>query len=82
MNNERALLFNRYLSLGGIDCQPRQFNTTAGIHDTEGLTSDDIRTMTATDVIPQTASKYSKYYASGNDYMWTVDFVSVVSGFL
>lgn len=61
---------------------PRQFNGAAGMEESEGLTKDDMRAMTATDVVPRAGSKVSKYYASDNDHMWTVDFTGVVSGFL
>ena len=75
-------MFNRYLKLGGIDCTPRMFNGAAGMEEGESMTKDDVRALTATDVVSRAGSKTAKYYASDNDHLWTVDFSGVVSGFL
>ncbi|KJR84364.1 uncharacterized protein SPSK_08691 [Sporothrix schenckii 1099-18] len=82
LDNDRTNLFNQYLRLGGIDCTPRMFNGAAGMEDGENLTKDDVRALTATDVVSRAGSKNSKYYASDNADLWTVDFSGVLSGFL
>lgn len=58
------------------------FNGAAGFEEGEAMTKDDVRALTATDVVPHAGSKMSRYYAADNDHMWTVDFTGVVSGFL
>ena len=58
------------------------FNGAAGFEEGENLTKDDVRALTATDVVPRAGSKVSKFYASDNADMWTVDFSGVTSGFL
>ncbi|CAK7205397.1 hypothetical protein SEUCBS139899_008168 [Sporothrix eucalyptigena] len=82
LDNERSNIFNRYLKLGGVDCAPRMFNGAAGFEESETMTKDDVRALTATDVVPRAASKNSKHYAADNAEFWTVDFVGVTSGFL
>lgn len=68
--------------MGGIDCNPRMFNGAADFEEGETMTKDEVRALTATDVVSRAGSKVSKYYATDNAYMWTVDFSGVVAGFL
>ncbi|KAL1902442.1 hypothetical protein Sste5346_001423 [Sporothrix stenoceras] len=82
LDNDRTNMFNRYLKLGGIDCTPRMFNGAAGMEEEESLTKDDVRALTATDVVSRAGSKNSKFYASDNADLWTVDFAGVAAGFL
>ncbi|CAK7268187.1 hypothetical protein SEPCBS57363_002967 [Sporothrix epigloea] len=82
LDNERTNLFNRYLKMGGIDCNPRMFNGAADFEEGETMTKDEVRALTATDVVSRAGSKVSKYYATDNAHMWTVDFSGVVAGFL
>ncbi|CAK7270524.1 hypothetical protein SEPCBS119000_004133 [Sporothrix epigloea] len=82
LDNERTNIFNRYLRMGGIDCNPRMFNGAADFEEGETMTKDDVRALTATDVVPRAGSKTSKFYATDNAHMWTVDFSGVVAGFL
>ncbi|OAA66768.1 Argonaute complex, subunit Arb1 [Niveomyces insectorum RCEF 264] len=81
LDNERSHLFSRYLTVGGVNCEPRQFNGTAGLYDTEGFTKDELRAMAANDVVARAGSKYSKYYATDNADLWAIDFAGVASGF-
>ncbi|EPE06750.1 argonaute sirna chaperone complex subunit arb1 [Ophiostoma piceae UAMH 11346] len=81
LDNDRTNLFNRYLSVGGIDCTPRQFNGAMGMHETEGMTASEKKTLGATDIVSQGGSALSKYYVSDNSHLWAVDFSGVVSGF-
>ncbi|CAK7211338.1 hypothetical protein SBRCBS47491_001090 [Sporothrix bragantina] len=82
LDSERSNVFNRYLKLGGIDCTPCMFNGAAGFEEGQTMTKDDVRALTATDVVPRAGNKDSKFYAADNAEMWTVDFCGVTSGFL
>ena len=53
-----------------------------GLHETEGMTASEKKTLGATDVVSQGGSALSKYYVSDNNHLWAVDFSGVVSGFL
>ncbi|RYO86449.1 hypothetical protein DL766_003098 [Monosporascus sp. MC13-8B] len=80
MDQEQTQMFNKYLFMGGIDSQPRQFTGMA--MDTEALAEadkDQIRTMTAVDFI---GGAGSRFYEFGEDEHWEVDFEGVVKGFL
>ncbi|ORY64799.1 Argonaute siRNA chaperone complex subunit Arb1-domain-containing protein [Pseudomassariella vexata] len=76
----RNFIFDRYLLLGGIDSTQRQF--TGMDTDTIKLsTADEIRQMTARDVIHY-GTAGSKFYDIDDHEQWDVDFVGVVKGFL
>jgi hypothetical protein len=79
-DNTRTLLFEKYLALGGIDSTQRMFQ---GLDPTDikTLTSDEIREMTARNVIAHGLAG-SKYFDPADTEHWTIDFVEVVKGFL
>ncbi|RYP62942.1 hypothetical protein DL771_009506 [Monosporascus sp. 5C6A] len=80
LDQEQTQMFNKYLFMGGIDSQPRQFTGMA--LDTEALAEadkDQVRTMTAVDFI---GGAGSRFYELGEDEHWEIDFESVVKGFL
>ncbi|KAI5868373.1 Argonaute siRNA chaperone complex subunit Arb1-domain-containing protein [Durotheca rogersii] len=80
MDNERSVLFDKYLWLGGIDSSPRQF--TGAAEDAEALAeadADQIRKMTAVDFV---GGNDERFYNSQNSGDWFVDFEGIVRGFL
>ncbi|RYP72968.1 hypothetical protein DL769_004317 [Monosporascus sp. CRB-8-3] len=80
LDQEQTQIFNKYLFMGGIDSQPRQFTGMA--MDTEALAEadkDQVRTMTAVDFI---GGAGSRFYEFGEDEHWEIDFEGVVKGFL
>lgn len=80
MDQEQMNMFNKYMFMGGIDSQPRQFTGMAT--DTEALAAadkDQIRTMTAVDFI---GGAGSRFFEVGDEELWEVDFEGVVKGFL
>ena len=80
MDPEQIKMFNRYMFMGGVNSEPRQFTGMA--LDTETLTAADkdlARTMTAVDFI---GGSGSRYYEIGDEEHWDVDFEGVVKGFL
>ncbi|RYP39145.1 hypothetical protein DL767_002325 [Monosporascus sp. MG133] len=80
LDQEQTQMFNKYLFMGGIDSQPRQFTGMA--MDTEALAEadkDQVRTMTAIDFI---GGAGSRFYQFGEDEHWEIDFEGVVKGFL
>lgn len=80
MDNARANLFDKYLALGGIDTSPRMFQGTKSL-DMNDASNNDIRDMTAGDVIHRGSSN-SRYYNTSDDEHWDVDFSGVVAGYL
>ncbi|RYP93675.1 hypothetical protein DL770_000206 [Monosporascus sp. CRB-9-2] len=80
LDQEQTQMFNKYLFMGGIDSQPRQFTGMA--MDTEALAEadkDQVRTMTAVDFIGGAGSRFCEF---GKDEHWEIDFEGVVKGFL
>ncbi|KAK3984725.1 Argonaute complex, subunit Arb1 [Cladorrhinum sp. PSN332] len=85
MDVDRNKLFTEYLTLGGIDCSVRQFQSANKITDDMLLESSKsaIREMIADDVIIRTGdSTYCRYYNPNNPEHWDVDFTGVASAFL
>ncbi|KAK4227181.1 Argonaute complex, subunit Arb1 [Podospora fimiseda] len=85
MDGERNKIFSEYLTLGGIDCSVRQFQSANNLADDllEESSKSAIREMIADDVINRTAdSTYSRYFNPNYDDHWEVDFTGVASGFL
>lgn len=80
MNNDVALLFDKYLFLGGIDSSPVQF-TGADTEAMKSATNAEIRQMKARDFIPY-SSGTSKFFCSSDGSGWVVDFEGIVKGFL
>lgn len=80
MVNDTALLFDKYLFLGGIDSSPVQF-TGADTEAMKTATNAEIRQMKARDFIPY-GSSTSKFFSSSDDKGWVVDFEYIVKGFL
>ncbi|OTB12697.1 hypothetical protein K445DRAFT_320837 [Daldinia sp. EC12] len=80
MNSERAMLFNKYLWLGGIDTSPRQFTGFAEDREAlEGKDPDEIRQMTATDFV---GGSGPRFYNPLEPEHWFVDFEGIVKCFL
>ncbi len=80
LDNERTMMFNKYLFMGGIDSHPRQF--TGISMDPDALVEadkDQIRTMTAVDFI---GGAGSRFFEVGDEEHWEIDFEGVVKGFL
>ncbi|KAF5520684.1 Argonaute-binding protein 1 [Colletotrichum aenigma] len=77
---ESTQLFNQYLFLGGVDTSPRLFGGNIDA-DTEGMTPDERRTATATDVV-YTSGGGSRFYNADEPEGWDVDFAGVAAGFL
>ncbi len=84
MNNEQNNLFTRYLLLGGVDSETRQFQGTSDMTnaDLEGRTKAEVREIAADDVIPRGATTSSRYYNPSGPEHWDVDFTGVAAGFL
>lgn len=80
LDNVRSLLLDKYLALGGIDSSPRMFQGMKTI-DVDDATNNEIREMTAGDVIYR-GSTSSRYYNPNEPEHWDVDFAGVVAGFL
>lgn len=84
MNSEQNYLFSRYLLLGGVDANARQFQGTSklGNEDLEGRTKAEVRDISADDVIQRGAKTDSRFYNPSYPEHWVVDFTGVVAGFL
>lgn len=86
LDNTRENLFSRYLFLGGIDTTTRQFQGTASLtkRDLDGLNKDDIREISANDVVERkpVSQHGSRYYNPNQPEHWDVDFTGVAAGFL
>ncbi|KAF5008498.1 hypothetical protein FDECE_5231 [Fusarium decemcellulare] len=80
LQGDRTYYFNEYLFLGGVDTNPGSFGGL-GRQDLQDLTPAERREATATDVIYGTTSAGDKFY-NGDDEIWSVDFASVVAGFI
>ncbi|KAK3940320.1 Argonaute complex, subunit Arb1 [Diplogelasinospora grovesii] len=88
LETDRNNLFSRYLMLGGIDATVRQFQSTSNISGEmlDGLSRDEIRVMTADDVIyrgggSDHANFYTRWYNPNYPTGWDVDFTGVAAGF-
>ncbi|KAH9908424.1 Argonaute siRNA chaperone complex subunit Arb1-domain-containing protein [Xylariomycetidae sp. FL2044] len=80
MDSERTNMFDKYLFLGGVDTSTRQFTGMANDQEAmEEATADQIRTMTATDYV---GGSGSRFYDPGAPEDWTVDFEGVVKGYM
>jgi hypothetical protein len=79
-DSQRAFLFDKYLALAGIDSSPRMFQGLDPL-ETKEMTSDEIRTLTARDVVHR-GLPGSKFYSANEPRGWTVNFPIVVKGFL
>ncbi|KAI5464937.1 Argonaute complex, subunit Arb1 [Mariannaea sp. PMI_226] len=80
LQGERALMFNEYLFLGGVDTNPAAFGGFDP-RELKDLTPAQRREATATDIIYGTTSAGDKFY-NGDENAWTVDFAKVAAGFL
>jgi hypothetical protein len=79
-DSPRAFLFDKYLLLGGIDSSQRQFQGM-GLDEAKTATAEEIRAMTARDVIHHGYAG-SKFYDPDDTEHWVVDFEGIVKGFL
>ncbi|KAB5539495.1 Argonaute siRNA chaperone complex subunit Arb1-domain-containing protein [Coniochaeta sp. 2T2.1] len=78
MDSNRKNLFDKYLELGGIDTSPRMFQGKKYMNMTDA-TNDEIRGMTATDIIG--GSSNGRFYDPREPEDWDVDFAGVVAGY-
>ncbi|KXJ86182.1 Argonaute complex, subunit Arb1 [Microdochium bolleyi] len=80
MDNEQTSMFNKYMFLGGVDSEQRQFTGIA--EDIERLAvsedKDSLRIAMARDFVGNAGSRF--YEPGSKD--WVVDFEGVVKGFL
>lgn len=80
MDSARNNLFDKYLALGGIDTTPRMFQGVKS-RDVGGSTNNDIRDMTAGNVIYRGGTN-RRYYNASEPEHWDVDFAGIVAGYL
>ncbi|KAL2204717.1 hypothetical protein CC79DRAFT_1370529 [Sarocladium strictum] len=80
LTTQQAHFFNEYLLLGGVDSNPNAFS---GIDQRElkNLTPAERRDATAIDGLHLGEDETGKFY-NGDENSWSVDFTSVVKGFL
>ncbi len=83
LDNDRSLLFSRYLFLGGIDSSTRMFTGTTGMDDADlkSATPADMLGIQANDVIVRSGNS-SRFYNPNRPENWEVDFAGVAAGFL
>lgn len=83
LDPDNSMLFTKYLMLGGIDAQQRQFTGAGGIDASQlaDATKSDKRAWAANDVIDR-SSTTSRWYSPADPDHWDVDFEGVAAGFL
>lgn len=79
-NSHQTLLFDKYLALGGVDSSQRMFQGLDPM-DAEAFSAAEIREMTTRSFIAHGFAG-SKFFDPEDTEHWTVDFVTVVKGFL
>lgn len=86
LTSDRRALFTKYLALGGVDTDQRQFTGTAkhvkDMKEDEDYDADNFREMTANEVLSREWDEVGKYYNPYYPEHWDVDFAGVVAGFL
>lgn len=82
LDETRALIFTKYLILGGIEASTNK-SFTGGLdkETVENSTADEIAAITATDFI-RAGTTNSRYFDPLKPEGWVVDFEGVVKGFL
>lgn len=78
LDQVRANIFTKYLSLGGVETGAKQFTGGLDKETIENSTANEIADIQATDFI-RTNHKNTKYY-DGSDN-WVIDFEGVAKGF-
>ncbi|KAI3395118.1 hypothetical protein diail_1733 [Diaporthe ilicicola] len=86
LTSERRVFFNKYLALGGIDTDQRQFTGTAehakDMKEDEEYDADHVREVAANAVLSREWQEVGKYFNPSYPEHWDVDFAGVVAGFL
>lgn len=86
LTSDRKALFTKYLALGGVDTDQRQFTGTAkdvkDMKDDEEYDADHVREVTANEVLSREWEEIGKYYNPYYPEHWDVDFAGVVAGFM
>ncbi|POS78713.1 hypothetical protein DHEL01_v202897 [Diaporthe helianthi] len=86
LTNERRTLFTKYLALGGVDTDQRQFTGTAkhvkDMKEDDEYDADNFREVTANEGLSRDWEEMGKYYNPHYPEHWDVDFAGVVAGFL
>lgn len=85
LTQDRNLLFQKYLALGGIDNTQRQFTGTADLlkdWKEDDYTVDEIRGFTADNFLSHDDDAKGKWFNPSFPEHWDVDFAGVVAGFL
>lgn len=83
MDSTKANIFDKYLALGGVESGVKAFG--GGALDKETLeehNAAEIGDLQATDLVGKGLGHNRKFYHPANAEHWTVDFESVVKGFL
>ena len=80
LDEVRALVYTKYLSLGGIDTGAKVGTRSLSKADYEEADASQIAAYNATDKI--SAVQNSKYYNPVDEKDWVVDFTGIVKGFL
>ena len=78
-DSHRRDLFDKYLSLGGIDTGPKMFSGGLDPKTIDGMNAQEIATMTATDYVGRDKSGAGML---GQKSEWVVDFEGVAKGYL
>jgi hypothetical protein len=79
LDSYKANIFNKYLTLGGIDCSIKAFTGALDKDTMEASTAGEIASIQARDYI---RAGNPKFYDPNNSVYWAVDFEGVAKGFL
>ncbi|KAJ0114714.1 hypothetical protein J7T55_004958 [Diaporthe amygdali] len=86
LTSDRKALFTKYLALGGVDTDQRQFTGTAkharDMKEDDEYDADHVREVTANEVLSRGWDEVGKYYNPYYPEHWDVDFAGVVAGYL
>lgn len=86
LTSDRKALFTKYLALGGVDTDQRQFTGTAkharDMKEDDEYDADHVREVTANEVLSRGWEEVGKYYNPYYPEHWDVDFAGVVAGYL
>ena len=79
-DSHRKDLFDKYLSLGGIETGPKMFGGGLDAKAIDDMDAQEIATMTATDYVGK--DKSSMGTSGQQNSEWVVDFEAVAKGYL
>ncbi|KAG8167786.1 hypothetical protein KVR01_003475 [Diaporthe batatas] len=86
LTNDRRALFTKYLALGGVEIDQRQFTGTAkhakDMREDDDYDADNFREMTANEGLSRDCDEVGRYYNPYFPQHWDVDFAGIVAGFL